>query len=91
LDLLGKQKEEAILGCGGKDSGACQSKAAKDAAARTDMEDMDRSVHPKEPNKHGISTTRVVRTVHSVHSSDPDFRGWGRGCPWMTLDLTRKI
>lgn len=79
LDQLGKKKKAAILGLGGKDSGAYQSKAANDAAARTDTEDVDHLVHRMEPDKHGISATRVVGTEHSVRSSNADFRGWGRG------------
>ncbi|KAK3441930.1 hypothetical protein EUGRSUZ_B02194 [Eucalyptus grandis] len=79
LDKQGKKKEAAILGLKGKDSGAYRSKAAKDAAGRTDNADVDHSVHRMEPNKHGISATRVVGTEHSVRSSNADFRGWGRG------------
>ncbi|KAI6685112.1 hypothetical protein NL676_031025 [Syzygium grande] len=79
LDQLGKKKKAAILGLGGKDSGAYQSKAANDAAARTDAEDVHHLVHRMEPDKHGISATRVVGTEHSVRSSNADFRGWGRG------------
>ncbi|KAL3750457.1 hypothetical protein ACJRO7_011459 [Eucalyptus globulus] len=40
-----------------------------------------------EPNKRGISTTRVVGTKHLVCSSYADFRGWGRGY----LSLHRKV
>ncbi|XP_056165647.1 DEAD-box ATP-dependent RNA helicase 50 isoform X2 [Syzygium oleosum] len=79
LDQLGKKKKAAILGLGGKDSGAYQSKAANDTAARTDTEDVDHLVRRMEPDKHGISATRVVGTEHSVRSSNADFRGWGRG------------
>ncbi|KAF8039392.1 hypothetical protein BT93_B1811 [Corymbia citriodora subsp. variegata] len=79
LDQLGKKKEAAILGPRGKDSGAYRSKAAKDAAVRTESEDVDHSVRRMEPDKRGISTTRVVGTERSVRSSKADFRGWGRG------------
>ncbi|KAI6685109.1 hypothetical protein NL676_031022 [Syzygium grande] len=79
LDQLGNKKKAAILGLGGKDSGAYQSKAANDAAASTDTEDVDHLVHRMEPDKHGISATRVVGSEHSVRSSNADFRGWGRG------------
>ncbi|KAI6685108.1 hypothetical protein NL676_031021 [Syzygium grande] len=79
LDQLGKKKKAAILGLGGKDSGAYQSKAAKDMAARADTEDVDHLVHRMEPGKQGISATRVVGTEHSVRSSNAYFRGWGRG------------
>ncbi|KAK3441927.1 hypothetical protein EUGRSUZ_B02191 [Eucalyptus grandis] len=61
-----------------EDLGPYRSKAAKDAAGRTDTADVDHSVHRMEPNKHGISATRVVGTEHSVRSSNADFRGWGR-------------
>ncbi|KAL3750456.1 hypothetical protein ACJRO7_011458 [Eucalyptus globulus] len=79
LDQRGKKKEAAIIGLKGKDLGAYRSKAAKDAAGRTDAADVDHSVHRTEPNKHGISATRVVGTEHSVRSSNADFRGWGKG------------
>ncbi|KAK2632791.1 hypothetical protein EUGRSUZ_L01074 [Eucalyptus grandis] len=79
LDQQGKRKEAAIIGLKGKDSGAYRSKAAKDTAGRTDTADVDHSAYRTEPNKHGISATRVVGTEHSVRSSNADFRGWGRG------------
>ncbi|XP_030520997.1 DEAD-box ATP-dependent RNA helicase 50 [Rhodamnia argentea] len=79
LEQRGKKNKAAIVGLGGKDSGAYQSKAARDAAARTDTEDVDHSARRMESDKHGISSTRVVGTEHSVRSSNGDFRGWGRG------------
>lgn len=60
LDQLGKNKEAAIFVLGGKVSGAYQSEAAKDAAARTDTEEMDHLAHLMETDKQGISATRIV-------------------------------
>lgn len=74
FNQLGKNKEAAIFVLGGKVSGAYQSKAAKDTAARTETEEMDHSVHLMGTTKQGISATRIVGTEPSLRSSNANFR-----------------